>query len=265
MRYSFAQLSPVVERSGCRIVRGTVLEDGDTAWHVECPTHGAKVVLLANLAELDSHQPAIIQLARAIAADTDHSRAGIARALLAFVAERVDFLPESVELFRPAETTLEDGIGDCDCSARAYLALARAAGLQAGLATLGTPPVHVAPVVQLGEGAAGWAWAETSIRGAELGEHPLAAARRLGVKVRPELAQLGAVLPSIDGQRSELLIQMASLAALGLAGELAGMVAHWRKPSLPEVFAVTVISAWMPVVLHGIDRALRRRLGRQSP
>ena len=264
MRYSFAELAPVVERSGCRIVRGTALENGDTAWHVECPSHRAKVGLLANLAELDSHQPAIIQLARAIAAGSDHSRAGIARALLAFVGERVDFLPEPIELFRPAENTLEDGIGDCDCSARAYLALARAAGLQAGLATLGDPPTHVAPVVRVDD-PEGWAWAETSVRGAQLGEHPIAAARRLGVKVRPELAQLAGVLPPLEGDRSELLIQMASLAALALAGELASWVAHWRKPSVPEVVAVAVLGAWTPVLLHGLDRALRAKLGRTTP
>ena len=264
MRYTFADLLPVVERSGCWIVRGTALPDGDTAWHVECPTHQAKVLLLANLAELDSHQPAIIQLARALAAGTDHSRIAIARELLAFVGERVDFLPEPIELFRPAETTIEDGIGDCDCSARAYVALARAAGLEAGIATLGDPPIHAAPIVQLGP-PHGWAWAETSLRGAELGEHPLAAAQRLGVKVRPELATMGALLPAIDGEREDLLIQMASAAVLGLAGELAGMVAHWRKPSLQEVFAVAVIGAWVPVVLHGIDRALRRKLRRSTP
>jgi len=259
VRYSFAQLAPVVERSRCRIVRGTALEDGDTAWHVECPTHGAKVLLLANLAELDSRQPSIIQLARSIAAETDHTLPAIARALLEFVGERVDFLPEPVELFRPADRILEDGIGDCDCSARAYLALARAAGLEAGLATLGDPPTHVAPVVHLGE-RAGWAWAETSVRGAELGEHPIAAARRLGIRVRPELAAMGGVLPALDHDRSELVIQMASLAALGLAGELASMIAHWRRPGLPEIFAVTVLGAWMPVVLHGLDRVLRAKL-----
>lgn len=260
MRYSFAELAPVVERSGCRIARGTALPDGDTAWHVECPTHAAKVLLLANLAELDSRQPEIIQLARALAARTDHTPVGIARMLLAVVGEGVDFLPEPRELFRPAQTTLEDGVGDCDCSARAYLALARAAGLQAGLATLGNPPTHVAPIVHLGE-PQGWTWAETSLRGAELGEHPIAAARRLGVRVRPELAALGALdAPAVSEARTELLIQMASLAALGLAGELASLVAHWRKPGVAEVFAVAVVGAWMPVVLHGIDRAIRRRI-----
>lgn len=256
MRYTFADLAPIVERSGCRIVRGTLLPDGDTAWHVECPTHAAKVVLLANLAELDSQQPPVIQLARDLAADTDHSPEGIAAALLAYVADRVDFLPEPIELFRPAETVLDQGIGDCDCSARAYLALARAAGLDAGLATLGQPPTHVAAVVQLGE-PRGWAWAETSLRGAQLGEHPIAAARRLGVKVRPELAQLGALFPEVDGQRVDLVIQMASLAVLGLAGELASMIAHWRRPPLAEVVSVVVVGAWMPVLLHGLDRWLR--------
>jgi hypothetical protein len=261
-RYTFAELAPVVERSGCRIVQGHALDDGDTAWSVECPTHQAKVLLLANLAELDSRQPSVIHLARGIAAGTDHTPEGIARALLGYVQQTVDFLPETGELFRPAETTLEDGIGDCDCSSRAYVALARAAGLEAGMGTLGDPPTHVAPIVKL---PSGWAWAETSLRGAELGEPPLDAARRLGVKVRPELAHLAGALPPPNGDRHELLIQMASLAALGLAGELASVIAHWRKPALPEVFAVAVVGAWMPVVLHGIDRAIRSRLGKPTP
>lgn len=256
-RYTFAELAPIVERSRCRIVRGTRLPSGDTAWHVECPSHEAKVLLLSNLAELDSRQPEVIELARSIAASTDHSAAGIARALLGYVGELVDFLPESVELFRPTQNTIEDGIGDCDCSARAYLALARAAGLKAGLATLGQPPTHVAPVVNLGRGR--WVWAETSVRGAELGEHPIEAARRLGVALRPELErpELGAL--DVLEDRTEISIQMASLVALGLLGELGAKLWLRHQPSAAELVAVAVVGAWTPIVLHGITAAVRRR------
>lgn len=257
-RYTLAELGPVVRRSGCSITAGTALPDGDTAWSVECPTHGAKVLLLANLAELDSRQPEIIQLARDWASESDRTIEGIAATLHGHTQDAITFLPEPVELFRPAGTTFELGTGDCDCSARALLALYRAAGLQAGLATLGDPPTHVAPVVKLG-GA--WTWAETSLRGAMLGEHPIAAARRLGVSVRPELARadLGDTLADLDPEdRTTVLVQMAGAVAIALVGELTSALSQWRKPSLPEVLTVAIAGAWTPIVLRGIERWIRK-------
>jgi hypothetical protein len=257
-RYSLSELGPVVRRSGCTITAGTALPDGDTAWSVECPTHAAKVLLLANLAELDSRQPEIIQIARDWAGDSDRTIEGIAEVLHARAQDAIAFLPEPVELFRPASTTIELGAGDCDCSARALLALYRAAGLQAGLATLGKPPTHVAPVVKL---AGAWTWAETSLRGAMLGEHPIAAARRLGVSVRPELAQadLGDTLADLEPEeRTTILVQMAGAVAIALVGELASVLSQWRRPPLAEVATVAIVGAWTPVILHGIDRWIRK-------
>lgn len=160
--------------AGSRVER-TWSYDGRAAWKVVCPSHRHKVRLLANLAELDAQtDPRLRELAVAVASDKRGRRATIA-ALQQLVQETVAHWGEGAETFSPSWETLDSGIGDCDDSARALLALLRSLGVKAGLATLYDPPRHVAVVVHLD---GGWKWAEASIA-AQLGEHPAAAHRRL--------------------------------------------------------------------------------------
>lgn len=171
--------------SGCRVEKSHQLHDGSWAHRVLCDGHLAKVRFLANLAEYDSATPDVRRAAELIVSGSKTPMQQV-EALQKRV-QQVTFTKEHEETFSPTMWTLETGVGDCDDTARALLALLRSLGFDAGLQTLpvvesGKPPVHVAAVVNLD----GWKWLETTIP-ARLGEHPVAAAQRLGIKMRPDL------------------------------------------------------------------------------
>lgn len=181
----------IVEGAGCRVVESVDLYDGHTAFEVECRTHDRKVNLLGSLAESDAELPDVRRIAEDVTAGskTDGERAA---RLHAFIKQQVSFVKEKRETFSPTLRTLEIGQGDCDDSARALLALLRSMDLPGRLETLpsrasGAVPLHVAAQIQL-DGA--WHWLETSID-ANAGEHPLMAAKRLGINTRAELGSLG--------------------------------------------------------------------------
>lgn len=132
--------------------------------------------------------PFVRTLARELIGDS--SGLDAAARLLAAVQRRVRFEHESRETFRSPKATWLRGAGDCDDSAVLVAALASAAGLPAELVPMGAggEPTHVAARI-LGE------WAETTIPGALLGEHPSAALARLGASsgARARRGMLGAV------------------------------------------------------------------------
>lgn len=152
---------------------------------------------LGALAAHDAHDPQIRRIA-AIACDAIPQPRRRAEVLLHFVQAHIAFAREPVETFQSAAVTLQRRAGDCDDSARLLYALARAAGIPARLAFLAAEgqPVHV--FAELWTGRC-YEPAETTIRGARLGEDPRAAAHRLGIRMRrdlapgPALATIGAV------------------------------------------------------------------------
>lgn len=202
-----AQTRAIVKRAGCRVLEGIDLYDGGRAFEIDCGNHANKVELLSALAEADADLPDVRRIAEDVTAGarTDRERA---ERLHGFVKSHVAFVKEKRETFSPTLRTLEIGMGDCDDSARALMALLRSLDMPSRLETLpsrasGIPPLHVAAQVKLGNG---WEWLETSVD-ARAGEHPLRAAKRLGIKARPELGELGE-LEKFD----------ATLWALGLLG-----------------------------------------------
>lgn len=183
-----AETERIIRRAGCRVRRRVSLYDGATAFEVDCPSHARKVRLLGDLAEADADLPDVRRIAEDVAAGA-RSDAERAELLHAFVRDRVAFVKEKREIFAPTLRTLETGMGDCDDSARALLALLRSLDMPARLKTLpegSDEPLHVAAQALI-DGR--WEWLETSIA-ANAGEHPLAAARRLGIRTRPELGEL---------------------------------------------------------------------------
>jgi transglutaminase-like putative cysteine protease len=149
------------------------------------------VRFLANLAEYDAHTPDVRRAAeRVVALAGARSALDQAAALHRYVRDRVTFTFEPRETFSPTMRVLELGLGDCDDSARALLALLRSLGHTAGLQTLPCydgsadyEPTHVACVVRTERG---WQWLEATIA-AEPGEHPQLAANRLGVRGRGDI------------------------------------------------------------------------------
>ena len=190
MDLSPEQTRAIVAASGCRVLEGVELYDGAVAFEVDCNTHDNKVQLLEALADADAELPDVRRIAEDVTRGlrTDEARAAT---LHAYVKDRVAFVKEKRETFSPTLRTLEVGMGDCDDSARALMALLRTLDIPARLQTLPPrghpdPPLHVAAQVQLG---GQWRWLETSID-AQPFEHPLQAAKRLGIHARPELGKL---------------------------------------------------------------------------
>lgn len=162
---------------------------------VECAHGWSAARLLVRLAAEDAQHKYVRELAAPLAALHPSARAA---ALHAWVRARVRFAPEQGEVFVSPAALLRAGVGDCDDHARTVIALAIAAGIPARLALLsrdGRTPSHA--VAQLHDGAA-WRWAETTVA-ANFGEHPIAAARRLGVASRR--ADLASRVSTMDPRR----------------------------------------------------------------
>lgn len=137
------------------------------------PVLSGAVPQLARSAARAALDPWVRELARSIVGDSKGLDA--AARLLSAVQDRVAFEREPKELFRSPRVTWQRGAGDCDDSAVLLASLASAAGLPAELVPMGAggAPTHVAARL-FGR------WAETTLRGARLGEHPEAALVRLG-------------------------------------------------------------------------------------
>lgn len=175
-----AEIAAICRRVGCSVAR---TERGGGARLLLCRSHPAKVALLDELGTHGAQQPAIRRFVELVASEVGGSGLALVAELHRIVRDGVQMLGEEQEVFSPAMRTLTYGVGDCDDQAIALLALFRAAGFEARPRTLGNPPRHVLPVVRV-DGV--WLDAEPTIR-AHLGEPPLDAVRRLGIRARPDL------------------------------------------------------------------------------
>lgn len=91
--------------------------------------------------------------------------------------------PGSVDVVETDVGVVLRGGGDCEERAMLLVALCSADGIGGELAWLtqeGAPLDHVSALVWLGGDAA--VWADATVPGARLGEHPRAAARRTGYR-----------------------------------------------------------------------------------
>jgi hypothetical protein len=166
--------------------------------------------LLKRFADDDAHDPLVHAWSRAILAATARARGedlagpelspelerAYARAIHKNVQRQIKFLPEPLETFQSARTTMALGAGDCDCHARLVYSLARSGGLPARMRffELDDQPVHVVDAI-----GPDLAWAETTLD-ARFGEHPHAALRRLSAagrrRRRPDLRGLAGLMPA---------------------------------------------------------------------
>ena len=157
-----------------------------------CPDGWAAARMLVAQAAEYSTTPGARDLALSLRSGAIDDEA-FARAVHAFVKANVAFVREAGEVFQGPAYTLARGAGDCDDQALLMLTIAMAGGLPALAAFLhnaGKPaatngPTHAA-VLLCPHGEC--QWAETTVD-AHFGEHPLAAAQRVGVlKTRGDLS-----------------------------------------------------------------------------
>jgi hypothetical protein len=225
--------------------------------------------------------PDIRRLAERLTAGARSTRDQAAR-LQRFVQQRVTFTKEAVETFSPTWRTLEHGLGDCDDSSRALLALTRSLGMDTALQTIpelgsAKAPSHVAPV--LTDGGEQF-WLEPSIA-ARFGEHPQRAARRLKSS-RSELGGLGAVDPEakieisltteqrvlLSGSALSALVAMVAPQVAPAALAIGGGAAGYAATAFPflrdfETEDGDTCSTWLPGVEEGDEKgiACEKRFG----
>lgn len=218
-------------RSGCRLVGVYRDEHGRIVGEWECPDAEegrpmATAMLLEGLLDGDAAAREIPEgVTRILRAQGPRA----ARMAHAFVRQRVEFRPEETETFQSPGATLALGYGDCDDSARALVALARAAGIPARMVYFlqDGQPAHVTAQVF---DAGAWRWAEATVA-ARYGEHPFAACKRLRM-ARPDMGGTPHVLQ--NGRAVPLRGGMGAMRSMGTTAT--GLPAN-LGPDFPNVLA----------------------------
>ncbi len=173
---------------GCKVksLEQLATEYGLTpAVRASCPDADSLLRLLVTQVRRASQDPEIFDLARRMR--RSYPKDGqCARALHAWMRFAVKFLREPGEIFQRGRYTAKRGTGDCDCQTILLGGLGKAAGIRTRVMPFvkskGDPRHVCAQFFHDGK----WNYAETTIA-ARYGEHPIAAAKRLGIGSRPDI------------------------------------------------------------------------------
>jgi Transglutaminase-like superfamily len=196
-----ADLAAAADRAGLRLdwVEPVPVAGGGTelAAGMSFDDPWAAARLLSDLAEQDASDPFVQAWAYEMLASTAQDlgesvgptvspelRDAVARTVHGNVQHWVKFVPEPLEKFQSARTTMRTRQGDCDCHARLVYALLRTLGVPVQLiyfegtepGTGKVVPVHAVCIAEDSDGA--WQWVETTIP-ASYGEDPHDALSRL--------------------------------------------------------------------------------------
>jgi hypothetical protein len=194
---SAEELAGAAARAGC-VVSYYLGGSGLSAKVVPRDGGWGNARLLRELSALDATKPAVRAAAACLREGTDRSPQGdeiYARRVQAFIKRMVRFAREEGEIFQSSQYTMRVGYGDCDDHARLAVALLVAGGVRASLGLLhaeGKDPQHVAAVADIPGKAP--VWLETTCD-ADFGEHPVAAATRLGILRSDIAAPLTHIMP----------------------------------------------------------------------
>jgi transglutaminase-like putative cysteine protease len=155
----------------------------------ELPDARALLGLLVTKVQRSSETPAIADFARRVRRAYPEPEA-FGEQVHAWVQNSVQFQREPFEAFQHARQTLLAGAGDCDCQVILAGAVAKAGGLPVRVVPFFLSPDDPRHVCcQFGHDGR-WNWAETTIP-AKYGEHPFAAAKRLGLTGREDITGYG--------------------------------------------------------------------------
>ena len=179
-------IARAIAATGCRL-REDPARGG--FYLVDCPSFQARAELVDAMAWRDAlHDGEVRALALGIVRDLPELGAeSVARRVHQAVRDRVRYVGEAGDIIQDPVVTWDFAAGDCDCHSRCVLALLRSLGVDCCLVGFtvdsdersdGGPEVLHA--------CACWrrapddlVWLETTLPGAEFGEHPKAAAARL--------------------------------------------------------------------------------------
>ena len=189
MRREPGDLAEAATAAGCQVLARRTFRDGQDRWPVlelACADNAGAICFLNEAAALDTTRPEVRDLALRLRAA--HPRpVDYLKGVHAFVHASVRFVREARETFQHTLYTLKRRAGDCDDHARAVAALALAGGAKARIVGVPNAKGHVSHVAPQVHDGARWWWAETTVA-AHFGEHPRAAAKRLGlVKTRTDI------------------------------------------------------------------------------
>jgi lysozyme len=179
-------------------VRAAV-KDGQFAARLVFSDPWAAARFLVEVEKEDAADPAIWKVGQALAAVARGGAREYAASLQAWMQKTIRFQKEEGEVFQSGRYTLETGVGDCDCHAKLVRSLLRVGGVTGRFGFLhdGDAPRHVWCEAEVN---GSWVPLETTFA-AKFGEPPLDAAKRLGIKTRPDLkgsrvVTMGGVAPS---------------------------------------------------------------------
>lgn len=194
-------IAAAIRQTGC-VLRDDPISGGLGA--VDCPSYIARAELVDVLAWRDARydgriRQLALEIAR-IAAERRHRGGRLSAPELASevqlqVAGRVRYLGEAGDVIQDAWTTWVTGFGDCDCQTRLVLALCRALGVDVDTVAFHRSDAilhvcaalrgHMIPEMKGRDRV----YLETTLGpGIRFGEHPYAAAVRLGAHERRDLA-----------------------------------------------------------------------------
>lgn len=184
------QIATIVKAVGGRVeqVRVNDTSAGERVMaRIMVPSSWASFVMLQMLARSDVADPVVRNFARQLHTHAGPEAGAFARAVQQWVQENVAYIRETNETFQDSATTLATRGGDCDDHARLVFSLLLSAGFNARIAPLFKGKDNVSHAVTQAEVGGRWCWVETTVA-AQFDEHPIAAARRLGLSVRKDLA-----------------------------------------------------------------------------
>jgi len=151
------------------------------------PSSWASFLMLRQLSIEDAGDPIVRDFALDLRKKAGANEIRFARALQLWVQTHVAFVREQHETFQDSAYTLRTLAGDCDDHARLMFAAIVAAGYHGRIMPLFKGARNVAhAVTQIEIPGQGWKYVETTVR-AHFAEHPLAAAKRLGLSVRKDI------------------------------------------------------------------------------
>jgi transglutaminase-like putative cysteine protease len=180
------EIQRAIEASGCK-VRADPVRGG--FYSVDCPTYQARAEVVNLLAWRDGlYRGDVYELGRELVRYLPDKRPELlARRIHQAVRDRVHYVGEAGDVVQDPIDTWEWAMGDCDCHTRLVLALLRSLGVECALWPFtdederpgpgGRHVKHVCGVWECRPGA--FVWMETTLPGAQFGEHPRAAAERL--------------------------------------------------------------------------------------